>query len=247
MLHQYRLGNGERCAGKMNNSEKVYSIFLISFITMIVLTNIIGVKLFELNLEFFNSDFFSNPITLTTGIITYPLTFLITDIVCEVFGKKKASIMVIFGFFASILSLIFINLAVILPGSEVWINNSLGYESVTDMQKAYESVFTLPGFLISASMFAYLVAQTIDVRIFHYLKKLTGEKRLWLRNNVSTMFSQLIDTIIVNSIFLHFGLNIEWSIILKIMIASYIFKILIAAIDTPLVYFGVFYTKKFIN
>ena len=231
----------------MNNSEKVYSVFLISFITMIVLTNIIGVKLFELNLEFFNSNFFSNPITLTTGIITYPLTFLITDIVCEVFGKKKASIMVIFGFFVSILSLIFINLAVILPGSEVWINNSLGYESVTDMQKAYESVFTLPGFLISASMFAYLVAQTIDVRIFHYLKKLTGEKRLWLRNNVSTMFSQLIDTIIVNSIFLHFGLNIEWSIILKIMIASYIFKILIAAIDTPLVYFGVFYTKKFIN
>jgi uncharacterized PurR-regulated membrane protein YhhQ (DUF165 family) len=74
----------------MNNSEKVYSIFLISFITMIVLTNIIGVKLFELNLEFFNSDFFSNPITLTTGIITYPLTFLITDIVCEVFGKKKS-------------------------------------------------------------------------------------------------------------------------------------------------------------
>ena len=247
MLHQYHLGNGERCAGKMNNSEKVYSIFLISFITMIVLTNIIGVKLFELNLEFFNSDFFSNPITLTTGIITYPLTFLITDIVCEVFGKKKASIMVIFGFFVSILSLIFINLAVILPGSEVWINNSLGYESVTDMQKAYESVFTLPGFLISASMFAYLVAQTIDVRIFHYLKKLTGEKKLWLRNNVSTMFSQLIDTIIVNSIFLHFGLNIEWAIILKIMIASYIFKILIAAIDTPLVYFGVFYTKKFIN
>ena len=231
----------------MNNSEKVYSIFLISFITMIVLTNIIGVKLFELNLEFFNSDFFYNTITLTTGIITYPLTFLITDIVCEVFGKKKASIMVIFGFFARVLSLIFINLAVILQGSEVWINNSLGYESVTDMQKAYESVFTLPGFLISASMFAYLVAQTIDVRIFHYLKKLTGEKKLWLRNNVSTMFSQLIDTIIVNSIFLHFGLNIEWSIILKIMIASYILKILIAAIDTPLVYFGVFYTKKFIN
>ena len=62
MLHQYHLGNGERCAGKMNNSEKVYSIFLISFITMIVLTNIIGVKLFELNLEFFNSNFFSNPI-----------------------------------------------------------------------------------------------------------------------------------------------------------------------------------------
>jgi uncharacterized integral membrane protein (TIGR00697 family) len=94
-------------------------------------------------------------------------------------------------------------------------------------------------------MLAYLVAQLIDVRIFHYLKKITNGKKLWLRNNVSTMFSQLIDTIIVNSIFLYFGLNLSWDIILKIIIASYIFKIIIAAIDTPLVYLGVHFTKKF--
>lgn len=247
MTHQFRLGNGEKCERQMSNSEKIYSLLLICFITMIVLTNIIGVKLFELDFNYFGNSFFENPITLTTGIITYPLTFLITDIVCEVFGKKKASIMVIFGFLASILSLLFINLAVILPGSEVWINNSLGYDSVKGMQNAYESVFTLPGFLISASMLAYLIAQLIDVRIFHYLKKLTGEKKLWLRNNVSTMFSQLVDTVIVNSIFLHFGLNIEWEIIWQVIIASYIFKILIAAIDTPLVYLGVNYTNKFIE
>ena len=203
---------------------------------MIVLTNIIGVKLFEIN-----------SVTLTTGIITYPLTFLITDIVCEVFGKKRASLMVVWGFFASILSLVFINLAVMLPGSEVWINNSLGYNSIKDMQNAYESVFTLPGFLISASMLAYLVAQLIDVRIFHYLKKVTNEKKLWLRNNLSTMFSQLIDTIIVNSIFLYFGLNLDWDIIIKIIIASYLFKIIIALLDTPLVYIGVHYTRKYIK
>ena len=203
---------------------------------MIVLTNIIGVKLFEIN-----------SVTLTTGIITYPLTFLITDIVCEVFGKKRASLMVVLGFFASILSLVFINLAVMLPGSEVWINNSFGYNSIKDMQNAYESVFTLPGFLISASMLAYLVAQLIDVRIFHYLKKVTNEKKLWLRNNLSTIFSQLIDTIIVNSIFLYFGLNLGWDIIIKIIIASYLFKIIIALLDTPLVYIGVHYTRKYIK
>jgi uncharacterized integral membrane protein (TIGR00697 family) len=134
-----------------------------------------------------------------------------------------------------------------LPGSEVWINNSLGYNSIKDMQNAYESVFTLPGFLISASMLAYLVAQLIDVRIFHYLKKVTNEKKLWLRNNLSTMFSQLIDTIIVNSIFLYFGLNLDWDIIIKIIIASYLFKIIIALLDTPLVYFGVHYTRKYIK
>jgi len=220
----------------MSKIEKAYSLFMVIFITMIVLTNIIGVKLFEIN-----------SVTLTTGIITYPLTFLITDIVCEVFGKKRASLMVVLGFFASILSLVFINLAVMLPGSEVWINNSLGYNSIKDMQNAYESVFTLPGFLISASMLAYLVAQLIDVRIFHYLKKVTNEKKLWLRNNLSTMFSQLIDTIIVNSIFLYFGLNLDWDIIIKIIIASYLFKILIALLDTPLVYIGVHYTRKYIK
>ena len=220
----------------MSKTEKAYNVFMVIFITMIVLTNIIGVKLFEVN-----------SVTLTTGIITYPLTFLITDIVCEVFGKKRASLMVVMGFFASILSLVFINLAVMLPGSEVWINNSLGYNSIKDMQKAYESVFTLPGFLISASMLAYLVAQLIDVRIFHYLKKVTNEKKLWLRNNLSTMFSQLIDTIIVNSIFLYFGLNLDWDIIIKIIIASYLFKIIIALLDTPLVYIGVHYTRKYIK
>jgi|TARA_Y200000002_G_C22583847_1_gene622051 uncharacterized integral membrane protein (TIGR00697 family) len=220
----------------MSKIEKAYSLFMVIFITMIVLTNIIGVKLFEIN-----------SVTLTTGIITYPLTFLITDIVCEVFGKKRASLMVVLGFFASILSLVFINLAVMLPGSEVWINNSLGYNSIKDMQNAYESVFTLPGFLISASMLAYLVAQLIDVRIFHYLKKVTNEKKLWLRNNLSTMFSQLIDTIIVNSIFLYFGLNLDWDIIIKIIIASYLFKIIIALLDTPLVYIGVHYTRKYIK
>lgn len=220
----------------MSKTETAYSAFMVIFITMIVLTNIIGVKLFEIN-----------SVTLTTGIITYPLTFLITDIVCEVFGKKRASLMVVLGFFASILSLVFINLAVMLPGSEVWINNSLGYNSIKDMQNAYESVFTLPGFLISASMLAYLVAQLIDVRIFHYLKKVTNEKKLWLRNNLSTMFSQLIDTIIVNSIFLYFGLNLDWDIIIKIIIASYLFKIIIALLDTPLVYIGVHYTRKYIK
>ena len=226
----------------MNNKEKIYSFMLVSFITMIVLTNIIGVKLFEIFPNFLN-----NPITLTTGIITYPLTFLITDIVCEVFGKKKASLMVIFGFFASLLSLVFINISVMLPGSDVWINNSLGYKSVNEMQIAYESVFTLPGFLISASMLAYLVSQLIDVHIFHFFKNLTDGKKLWLRNNASTICSQLIDTIIVNSIFLYLGLNLGLGIIIEIIIASYVFKVLIAIIDTPLVYIGVKYARKYIN
>ena len=73
------------------------------------------------------------------------------------------------------------------------------------------------------------------------------KKKLWLRNNLSTMFSQLIDTVIVNSIFLYLGLNLEWNIIVDIIIASYIVKIIIAAIDTPLVYIGVHYTRRILK
>ena len=72
-------------------------------------------------------------------------------------------------------------------------------------------------------------------------------KKLWLRNNLSTMFSQLIDTVIVNSIFLYLGLNLEWNVIVDIIIASYIVKIIIAAIDTPLVYIGVHYTRRILK
>ena len=93
-------------------------------------------------------------------------------------------------------------------------------------------------------MTAYLIAQLIDINIFHYVKKITNSKHLWLRNNISTMFSQLIDTIVVNSIFLGFGMGIEFSIIVKIIIANYIIKIIFAAIDTPLVFLFVNLIKK---
>ncbi|HAA91079.1 MAG TPA: hypothetical protein DCS82_11050 [Rhodospirillaceae bacterium] len=107
------------------------------------------------------------------------------------------------------------------------------------MQTAYESVFTLPGVLIAASMTAYMAAQLLDVRLFHFWKRITEGRHLWLRNNASTMVSQLVDTIIVNSIFLKWGLGLDWGLVIKIIIASYAVKLAIAALDTPLIYLGV--------
>ena len=101
---------------------------------------------------------------------------------------------------------------------------------------AFKTVFTLPGILIFASMTAYIVAQLIDIRIFHFVKKITNSKYLWLRNNISTMFSQLIDTVIVNTIFLGFGMGLDFNIVIKIIIANYLIKLIFALIDTPLVY-----------
>ena len=229
---------------KVQNNESTYSLLVAIFAAILVLTNIIGVKIFTFAPDIFPNGLFGNPITLTTGIITYPLTFLITDIVSEIYGEKKATRMVFLGFIVSIISLFFIQLALFLPGSNVWINNDLGYNKVQEMQNAYESVFTLPGILIVASMTAYLVAQVVDVKIFHFLKRITSGKHLWLRNNLSTSVSQLIDTIIVNSIFLYIGLGLSFNIIFQIIVTTYVFKIIIALIDTPIVYLVVNLLKK---
>ena len=98
--------------------------------------------------------------------------------------------------------------------------------------------------LIFGSMTAYLVAQLLDVRLFHFWKRVTRGKHLWLRNNASTMTSQMADTIIVNSIFLGLGLGLPWDVVAKIIVASYIAKLLIALADTPLIYLGVWLVRR---
>ena len=87
----------------------------------------------------------------------------------------------------------------------------------------------------------------LQTLIFHFIKKVTKSKYLWLRNNISTMFSQLVDTIIVNSIFLGFAMGLDTNLVIQIIIGNYIVKLLFAAIDTPLVYLCVNYLKKYLS
>ena len=225
------------------NSAKIYSLLMAVFVVMLVLTNIIGTKIFVLFGETLPNGLFGFPLALTAGIITYPITFLVTDITSEIFGKKKANLLVLYGFFCSLLLLIIINIVINLVPSEAWLGGS-PYNSLEEMNQAFNAVFSLPRILISASMTAYLVAQLIDIRIFHLVKKITNAKYLWLRNNLSTMFSQLIDTVIVNSIFLGFGMNLDTELIIQIIICNYIVKLIFALIDTPLVYLGVFIIRR---
>ena len=228
----------------MNESYiKIYSILMSVFVVTLVLTNIIGTKIFLLFDQSLPNGLFGAPLALTAGIITYPITFLVTDVTSEIFGKARASLMVIVGFFCSLLSLIIISIVLRLTPSEVWLTGT-SYSTLDQMVLAFDTVFTLPGVLIFASMTAYLVAQLIDVNIFHMIKKITNSRYLWLRNNVSTMISQLIDTIIVNTIFLGFGMGLSFDIVYKIIIANYLVKIIFAAIDTPIVYLIVNFIKK---
>jgi hypothetical protein len=156
-----------------------------------------------------------------------------TDIISEIYGMKKANRVVIAGLFASLFMLLVVTISnhtTAVPWSPVD-----GY--------TFNKVFGLSGAAVFASMMAYLFAQFIDVRVFHFWKNLTNGKHLWLRNNASTIFSQFVDTFIV--LFLLCYLNvIEWDMFSKLLLNGFLFKVFFAVFDTPIFYLLSWYLKK---
>ena len=219
--------------------DQTYLICATLFSVVLVLTNIIGVKLFQ-------GPFNPSSHALTTGIITYPLTFLLTDVVSEIWGSKKASAMVLIGFLMSIVMLIFVQIALYLPAHPYWVapNNPFGFENVGEYQNAFNSAFSVNGKLLFGSMLAYMVAQLLDVRLYHMWKKITKGKYLWIRNNGSTSISQLVDTFIVNSILFYWGFGWEFWQGISVMFTIYCYKLILAVLDTPLIYLSVAIIKK---
>ena len=208
----------------MNCKDRFYIILLGVFIASLVTCNLIANKFVTVNLGF-------KVFIVSAGILPYPLTFLVTDLISEIYGQKKANLVVFSGFVASIFVLLFLWL-----GAQF---NSIPNSIVNDF--TYNAVFQNAWRLITASMAAYLFAQFIDVRVFHFWKKLTNGKHLWLRNNGSTIASQLIDTTLV--IFILFVGVWDTNQILSAIIDGWIFKMLIALLDTPIIYVVIYLLK----
>ena len=194
------------------------------FIASLVTCNLIANK-------FVTVDFGFKVFIVSAGILPYPLTFLVTDLISELYGQKKANLVVFSGFIASMFVLLFLWL-----GGQF---NAIPESLVSD--ETYNSVFRNAWRLIAASMIAYLFAQFVDVRIFHFWKRLTNGRHLWLRNNGSTIASQLVDTTLVICILFVGVWNSDQ--ILSAIIDGWIFKMLMALIDTPIIY-GVIYFLK---
>ncbi len=198
-----------------------------------------------MTLKLFKAPFFPN-MALTSGLITYPITFLITDTVTEIWGSKKAAIMVLMAFTMNFLMLIFIQTTIALPCHSDWfvLNNAFGYQSLSDYQTALVSVFSVSHFILMGSSVAYLISQFLDIQIFSLIRRKTNGRALWLRNNVSTLLSQLVDTFIMDGIVLYWGLGFKFKTCLIIGVSVYLYKAVFALVDTPLVYLLVHYLKK---
>ena len=208
-----------------NFKEQFYLILTGIFIASLVASNLIFQKFFTWN--FLGIDF-----ELSVGIIAYPVTFLVTDLISELYGQKRANQVVVSGFFASV----FTTLLVLISANA----NAVEWSPIDNT--TFTKVFGLTGPAFFASMVAYLTAQLIDVRIFHFWKRLTEGKHLWLRNNASTMFSQLVDTSVILIILCSAGV-IEWERFYSLWMMGWLFKVLVALIDTPIIY-GVIHLLK---
>jgi len=217
----------------MTNSKKkeahlIYIILAALFMASLVTSNLIFQKFFfwyPLDVEVFGVKLFE----ISVGLLPYPITFLITDILSEIYGKKAANQVVVAGIFASFFSLLIIYVSKVAPATD-WspVDNDM-----------FNTVFGAAPLAVFASMLAYLSAQFIDIRIYHFWKKLTKGNHLWLRNNFSTFSSQIIDTLTVLILLCWFEI-IPWQNFWGLLVSGVIFKIMIALVDTPLLYLIVF-------
>lgn len=215
------------------------------FLTSLVLGNVIGTTKF---VTFFSVELSDWMLTIVpelirenkiytmsvpVGVIAYPFTFLATDLISELYGKKKAQLVVWVGFGMNVFMLFLMTVTNYLP-------NAAGVSGGTEL---FDGVYEFMVGNTIASMIAYLVAQTRDVRLFHFWKNLTDGKHLWLRNNASTTVSQLVDSTAILSILYiagNLGEDIDTIGKLAILILnSYLFKFFFALLDTPLCYLGV--------
>lgn len=220
---------------KSKKSELQLFIILASvFIASLVSCNLIFQKFFTIDIwiPFIGNYSFEQSV----GLLPYPITFLVTDIISEIYGQKRANQVVLSGLIASIFMLLIVTIADLVQAA-AWspVNNEI-----------FSQVFGLSAAAVFASMLAYLFAQFVDVRLFHFWKKLTNGKHLWLRNNASTIFSQFIDTFSVLFLLCYFG-AIQWDMFWILFINGFLFKVFFAAFDTPLFYLCAYYLKKKFN
>lgn len=209
---------------KRQTAERLYYILGALFIAALITCNLIANKFISLDLGF-------KTFVISAGVLPYPVTFLITDILSELYGQKRTTHVVLAGLASSIFVLFILWLGAQFPAIEG--------SPVDDAM--FNTVFQNAWRVIAASMFAYLFAQLIDVRLFHFWKKVTGGKKLWVRNNFSTILSQGIDTTLV-VIVLFIGVE-SWSTMGGYILDGWLFKVICAALDT-FVFYAIMYWAR---
>ena len=220
---------------------KLFLGFSAFFVANALIAESIGTKLFSLeklfgqhpvNFTFFGQSGMS--FVLTCGVLLWPLEFVMTDIVNEYYGPRAVRRISITTIIIISYAFLIYYLSIGIPPADVWIQSSSN-QGVENIQQSYNAIFGQNMRIIIGSLIAFFVSQMVDVTVFHKIKRITGEKYMWLRATGSTLVSQLVDSYIV--LFIAFLGVFKWQLILAIGMMNYIYKFIMAIILTPLIYF----------
>lgn len=232
--------------------EQVFLLLAGFFLCSMTMLNIIGItKFVQLG-----------PMALAVGVLPYPLTFLCTDLVSELYGKRRANFMVTVGLIMNVFIIIVLSIGNLLPAVSLdnqppWQVLSLAQEistpggaSISGSVELYFLIYSCTSGAVIASMLAYVAAQYCDVHLYHFWKQLTAGKHLWLRNNFSTLISQGVDSFMVitvtfGALFLAGGLTFQQMMLL--MGSNYLFKFCAALLDTLPLYAAVHYLRRYLH
>ena len=198
------------------NNEKAFVIILSIFIGSITIASVLASKIINVFSLF-----------VPAGVLAYSITFVCTDVISEIWGKQRANHAVFGGFIALIAVLILVQISLLWPKAPFW-----------DNDKAFTSILGSTSRIIVASFTAYLVSQFHDVWAFHFWKRMSKDRHLWLRNNLSTFVSQFLDSLIFITI-AFYGTMPIWPLIW----GQWVIKISIALFDTPVVYIVVWFLR----
>lgn len=231
--------------------ERVFLVFAGLFLGSMTMLNILGVTRFiDMSFTIFGAEI---PFVLAIGVLPYPITFLCTDFISELYGRKRANWVVWVGLLLNLWVVFILWVGGLMPIVPP-LDPETGLPAFGDRDFAFYRVRQLAMGAVAASMIAYLAAQFCDVFLFHFWKGLTRGKHLWLRNNGSTLVSQFIDTFCVITI-THFwadGLPIDdekalWPQLWVFIGSGYVFKIVAALLDTIPFYIGVRILSRYLR
>ena len=231
--------------------QRLFLVLSGMFLGTLAMLNILGISRFlDLSFTVFGINI---PMVVAIGVLPYPVTFICTDLISELYGEKKAHDMVWMGVLLNAWVIFLLWLGGVLPGFDLDANGQPLVDAA-DREPTFFEVRELAFGAVAASMVAYLAAQLCDVRLFHFWKRLTNGKHLWLRNNASTMVSQIVDTtaVILVTHFYAAALPVNadepiWPQLMVFIASGYVFKLLVAALDTGPIYLAVRYLRPWLG
>ncbi len=225
-----------------NKPTKLFIYITSFFVANAIIAECIGGKIFSLEklfgatpLNFTLLGESGLAISLTCGVLLWPLEFIITDIVNEYYGPKAVRRISLIAISLIAYAFLMFYMAMGVPAANFWFTTQVT-KGVPNMSLAFNAVFGQGLWIIIGSIIAFFVSQLVDVTVFHKIKKITGQKKVWLRATGSTLVSQLVDSFIV--LFIAFYIGQGWTIqkVLAICAVNYAYKFVVAILLTPLIY-----------